>query len=71
MRVRLLPFVAALLLLAELAGAIVFAVNGSWAWVAVFAALLTVGLVVAWRLARARREPPPTAGFVRRESSYW
>lgn len=69
---KVLPFLAALILLAELVGAVVFAVDGSW----ILAALLFVGamatvIMLAALLGRAARRPPPSPGYVERERTLW
>lgn len=67
---RLLSFVAALILLAELVGAVVFAAHGSW----LIAGLLLAGFaVVAFvlRLVLAETKQPSTPGYVERERQFY
>jgi F0F1-type ATP synthase assembly protein I len=68
---KLLPFLAALILLAELVGAVLFFVDGQW----LPGALLVVGVAAVFlivvRLAAAVTKPPQTAGYVERESTFY
>jgi sugar phosphate permease len=68
--VRLLPVLAALILLVELVGAVLFFVDGQW----LPGALLLVGVVAGavGVLAVVRlSKPPPSAGYVERESAFY
>lgn len=64
-----LPVLAALIVLAELVGAVLFAVNGSW----IVAVLLVVG-IVATVLVVARvfwPKPNPRPGYIEHERTYF
>jgi uncharacterized membrane protein YecN with MAPEG domain len=68
--VKFLPILAALVLLAELVGAVLFFVDGQWlpgALLVVGALAGAIGVLAVVRLSK----PPPTAGYVERESTFY
>jgi len=68
--VNVLPVVALVLVVAELAGAVAFALGGSWLWAGVLGAgVVAAGLVLWWAWGRRRR--PVVERFVERERVGW
>jgi hypothetical protein len=65
--VRALPFVAALLVLAEAAGAIVFCLTGPWPLGVLLAVAAVSSLVIGVQVRRAGKKRPQAMAYVDRE----
>jgi hypothetical protein len=66
-----LPVIAAVVVLAELVGAVMFATGGSWLWCGLLVVVAVASVLgVLWFVARGVK-PPPSESYVVREQSLW
>jgi membrane protein implicated in regulation of membrane protease activity len=69
--VRLLPFVAALVVIVEAIGAALFFLDGLWLPGVVLALAVVASVWLAGKVRRAVARPAPTAGYVEREQQFF